>query len=46
MNDELQRDYNRVIEGKKEAETSFRDEREKSFMSKNDLNMVKKQKWL
>ena len=44
--EEMQRDYNRLIENKKNLEKNIREEREKGLTSKTDLTMAKKQKWL
>ena len=44
--EELQRDYKRVIEAKKGAESSYRSERDKNLTTATDTNALKKQKWL
>ena len=46
MVDEMQRDYNRLMQTKKTIEVSYREERERGLTSKTDLAMAKKQKWL
>lgn len=46
MNNDLQRDYNRILESKKVIEKSFREERERSMTSKSEIAMAKKNKWL
>ena len=44
--EELRKDYKRVIESKKEAESDYRAEREKALGSNTDIMGVKKEKWL
>ena len=46
LTEEMQRDYNRLIDNKKNVEKNFREEREKGLNSKSDLTLAKKQKWL
>lgn len=46
LNSDLQRDYNRILESKKTAEKSYREEREKGMNSKAEISIAKKQNWL
>lgn len=46
LNNEMQRDYNRVLESKKNIEKSYREERERSVTSKSEIAVAKQQKWL
>lgn len=42
----MEKDYNRVLNNRKAAQSQYREEREKGFVSKTDVTNVKRQKWL
>lgn len=43
---QMQRDYNRVLQNKRGFESSYREQKERGLTSRGDVNVIKKQKWL